>query len=49
MSPSSSWITTDQACSAEKHGMHAGDKTGVPSGTTLSREDPEGESSSSCC
>jgi len=34
---------------AEKHGLHAGDKAGVPPATTLSREDPEQESSGSCC
>ncbi|KAF9650880.1 ras-domain-containing protein [Thelephora ganbajun] len=33
---------------AEEHGTHGGDKAGVPSGTTLSREAPE-ESSSGCC
>ena len=39
----------DQVCSAEKHGMHAGDKAGVPSGATLSRESPEKEDSGGCC
>jgi len=34
---------------AEKHGIHAGDKAGVPSGATLNREGSEEESSGSCC
>jgi len=33
---------------AERHGTHGGDKTGVPSGTTLTRE-PEEEGSGGCC
>jgi GTPase SAR1 family protein len=41
-------VTANRARSAEKHGMHGGDKTGPPPGTTLNREPPEQESSSCC-
>jgi len=43
------WITTNPARSAEKHGTHGGDKAGVPTGATLSREGTEEESSGGCC
>lgn len=42
-------VMANQACSAEKHGMHGGDKSGPPPGATLNRGPPEKESSGGCC
>ena len=42
-------VVANQACRAEKHSTHGGDKAGPPSGTTLNREPPTEESSNGCC